>query len=162
MKKVCSRSCQHDARRAHDLLRRRIRQNSRSESHGSSSLCSCRLCCSILWRRAGLERVEKTGRDSCYFIHRRQEARFVYLRRLVDSTDFSHELERRCPNLFRGNGWLEVEKSLDVSAHRLGPYLRKFKHFKRTSICVAAIRQRRAKRSWPIQDRKFTRPAGPG
>jgi hypothetical protein len=162
MKKVCSRKWRLEARRAHYLLRRRIGQNSRSESLGGSSLCFCRLYGSILWRRAGLERVEKPGRDRCNFIHRSQEGRFVYLRRLVDSADFSDELERRCPNLFRGNGWLEVEKSLDVSAHRLAPYVLKFEHFKRLSICVSAIRQRWAKRPWPIQDPKFTRPGGPG
>ena len=139
-----------------------IRQNSGSESLGSSSLRFGSLYGSIPWRRAGLERMEKTGRDSCNFIHRSEKPRFVYLRRLVDSTDFSDELERRCPNLFRGNGWLEVEKSLDVSAHRLGPYLRKFNHFKRTSICAAAIRQRGPKGPGSIQDRKFTRPGGPG
>jgi hypothetical protein len=137
-------------------------RNSRSESLGSSSLCFCRLYRSVPWRRAGFERVEKTSRDGCYFIHGSQEASFVCLRRLVDSTDFSDELERRCPNLFRGNGRLEVEKSLDVSAHRLGPYAAKFKHFNPAWILVAAIRPPWAKGHGQSRDRKFTRPGGPG
>ena len=139
IERVCVESGQLDARRGPSFLRRRIRRNLSSESRGSSSLCFCRLGCSILGRRAGLERMEKTGRDSGYFIHRRQEGRFVYLRRLLDSTDFSHELERRCPNLFRGNGWLEVEKRLDVSAHGLGPCVRKFTHFHHTLPMVTGM-----------------------
>ena len=154
IERVCVESGQHDGRRGPSFLRRRIRRNSSSVSRGSSNLCFCRLCFAILGRRAGLEGVEKTGRDSRYFIHRSQKPRFVYLRRLVDSTDFSDELERRCPNLVRGNGWLEVEKSLDVSAHRLGPYLPKFKPCKRTRNYAATIRQRCAEGPQPIQERQ--------
>jgi hypothetical protein len=115
----------------HPVSRRRIGPNSSSESLRSPSLRFCRLYRSIPWRRAGFEGMEKTSRDRSYFIHRRKEARFICLGRLVNPTDFSYELERGCPHLFRSNGRLEVEKSLYVSAHGCGPSVAKFKRFKR-------------------------------
>ena len=118
---------------------RRVRQNSSSESLSSSSFRFCRLYGSISWRRAGLKRLEKTSRDGCDFIHRRQEASFVGLRRLVDSTDFSHELERRRPNLFRGDRRLKVEECFNVSAHGLGPCIAKFRHYNPTLQMVTQI-----------------------
>ena len=93
------------------------RPNSGSKSLGSSSLRFGRFHFSIPRRRAGFQRVKKSRRDSRYLIHSGEEPNFVGPRRLMDSTDFSDELERRCPNLFRGDGRLKVEKSFDVSAH---------------------------------------------
>ena len=98
-----------------------FRQISSAESLRRSSLCFRRFYGSIPRRRARLERVEKTRRYRRDFIHRRQKARFVHFRRFVNSTYLSHELQRRRPNLFRGNGRLEVEQRLDVSAHGMDP-----------------------------------------
>ena len=72
----------------------------------------------ILRRRIGLERTEKSSRDGGDFLNCDQERRFVCLRRLVKTADFSHELERSRVNLFVGDWWIKVKEWFDVSAHR--------------------------------------------
>src|SRR5258708_24852341 len=66
---------------------------SSAESFRRASLGFCRLFFSILWRRIGFERTEKTSRNPGYFIDRSQEQAFVCLRRPVEAADFSHELQ---------------------------------------------------------------------
>jgi hypothetical protein len=64
-----------------------------------------------------LQRTEKPTRDFGYFIDGSLKRRFVCLRRFAKTADFPHELKRGIPNLFLSNGWIEIEKKLDVSAH---------------------------------------------
>ena len=63
------------------------------------------------------ERAEKTGRDAGYFIDCSQQRAFVCFRRFVKTADFSHELERSSPNLFGGDGRIEIEEDFDIPAH---------------------------------------------
>jgi hypothetical protein len=61
--------------------------------------------------------MEKPTRDFGNFIDGSLKRRLVCLRRFAETADFPHELKRSIPNLFLSNGWIEVEKNLDVSAH---------------------------------------------
>jgi hypothetical protein len=72
---------------------------------------------SILGGCRSFERREKPGRNAGDFIDCREEDVFVRFRGLIETADFSHELERGCTNLFVGDGRIEVEQSLDISAH---------------------------------------------
>jgi hypothetical protein len=72
----------------------------------------------ILRRGVRFERAEKTGRDAGYLIDCSQQGAFVCLRRFAKTADFSHELERSSPNLFGGDGRIEIEEGFDIPAHR--------------------------------------------
>jgi hypothetical protein len=61
--------------------------------------------------------MEKPTRDFGNFIDGSFKRRFVCLRRFAKAADFPHELKRSIPNFFLCNGWIEIEKNLDVSAH---------------------------------------------
>src|SRR3954465_14554552 len=61
--------------------------------------------------------MEKAPGCAGDFLDCRLERDFVCLRRLVESADFSHELQGRSANLVIGNRWVEVEKDFDISAH---------------------------------------------
>src|SRR6266404_1939317 len=88
-----------------------------TESLGSAGFRSRGFFFSILRRRSGFERAEKSLRDAGYFIDCRQKRGFICLRRFVEAADFSHELERSRSNLFVSDRRIEVEKGFDVSAH---------------------------------------------
>ena len=89
----------------------------RDESPDGSGLCFRRLFFSILRRGIGVEGMQKTRRDAGYFIDSSQKRGFVSLGRFVKTCDFSHELERGGSNLFIGHGRIEIEESLDITAH---------------------------------------------
>jgi len=82
-----------------------------------SSFGLCRLFFPILWRRIGFERTEKLGRDGGNSIDCSQERLLIRLRWLVKSADLSDELEGGISNLVSSDGWIEVEKYFDISAH---------------------------------------------
>src|SRR5271154_4370898 len=65
--------------------------------------------------------MKKPTRDSSNFIDGSLKRRFVCLRRFAKTAYFPHELKRSIPNLFLGNGWIEIEENLDVSAHEQSP-----------------------------------------
>jgi hypothetical protein len=63
----------------------------------------------ILGRRVCRKRRKQPRRDSRDLIDRRLEGRRVGLRWFMEAADFSHELERRRPNLFVGDARIEIE-----------------------------------------------------
>jgi hypothetical protein len=67
--------------------------------------------------RAGLERMQKTGRDAGNLIDRSLERSFVGFRGFIESSDLPHELQRSCSDLFVTDGRIEVKESLDIPAH---------------------------------------------
>src|ERR1700676_1445034 len=72
---------------------------------------------SILRRSVRFQRTEQSSRCSCYFVNGSRERRLVGLRRFIKAGDLSHELQRRSSNLVLINGRIEIEKSLNISAH---------------------------------------------
>src|SRR5579872_1025421 len=73
----------------------------------------------ILWRRGGLERADQPFGYTSDFIDRCEKRGFVRLRRLVEASDFSYELQRSGTDFFRRDRWIKVEKGFDVPAHCL-------------------------------------------
>jgi hypothetical protein len=76
---------------------------------------------SISWRRIGFERLNQPHRDRSYIVDRSEECRFVRFRRLVETGNFSDELQRCSADFVVGDGRIEIEKRLNVSAHFLIP-----------------------------------------
>jgi hypothetical protein len=112
--------------------------HSAAESLCSSSLCLCGFFFSILRRRVRLKGIEKTVRDTGYFIDCGQKRWLICFRRLRETADFSHELQRSGANFFLSYGRIEVEKRFDVPAH---PFDLKFEQFFRTTKTGVALKQ---------------------
>jgi hypothetical protein len=74
--------------------------------------------------------MKKTTRDFGDFIDRSEKCLLVGLGWLGKAADFPNELERRGPNLLFGNRRIEIEESLDVSAHLI---------FRRESFCGRSL-----------------------
>src|SRR5580704_14990670 len=72
-------------------------------------------------RRRGFERSQQPFRSRGNLLHRPVECRFVRLRRLGESADLAHKLQRRGPNLPFRHRRIKVEQQLDISAHSAGP-----------------------------------------
>jgi hypothetical protein len=62
------------------------------------------------------EGMNEASRDLSDFIDSSEERGLIGSRRLVETADFSHELERRGLNLFAGDGRIKVEKRFDIPA----------------------------------------------
>jgi hypothetical protein len=65
--------------------------------------------------------VEQASRDCGYFVHRSKERGLVGLRRFIKPGNLPNELQRRRSNLVFVHGWIEIKKSLDISAHSAEP-----------------------------------------
>src|SRR5260370_15227141 len=72
-------------------------------------------------RRMGMQRGQKAAGGGGYLSHRAVECLGVGLRRLVETGQFSHELQRGGLDFVLGRGRLEIEQSLDVAAHLFSP-----------------------------------------
>jgi hypothetical protein len=76
----------------------------RAESLSGSSLCLCGFFFSVLRRRIRFEGMEKTVRDTGYFIDRGQKRGLISFRRFREPADFSNELQRSGANFFLSHG----------------------------------------------------------
>ena len=87
------------------------------ESLSGARFSLCGLFFPILRWRVRFEGMNETRRDPGYFIDSGQERSLIGSRRFVKTADFSHELKRRSPNLFGGDGRIKIEKCFDIPAH---------------------------------------------
>jgi hypothetical protein len=75
------------------------------------------LVISILWLRVGFKRTKQTARNVGDFFDRGLKLGFIKLRGFVEAGNFSDELERSGTDLVIGDGRIEIEKGLNISAH---------------------------------------------
>src|SRR6476620_10703587 len=71
----------------------------------------------VLWPGRGFERVDKFAGSSRNSLDRHVERGLVRLRGPRESSELTHELKRRSPDLIIGRGRVEIEKRFYVSAH---------------------------------------------
>src|ERR1700682_3627031 len=65
-----------------------------------------------------LKRVEEFPGDCRYLVNGSNECGFVRFRWLIETADFSHELQRGRTNLILGHRRREIEENPDISTHR--------------------------------------------
>src|ERR1700743_3277510 len=92
-----------------------------ADSLRCAGLCLGCLFFTIFRRSRSFKRMEEACGNAGHVIDRREKRRLVCLGRMCEAADLAHKLERRRPNLFLCNGWVEIEKRLDVPAHASGP-----------------------------------------
>jgi hypothetical protein len=61
--------------------------------------------------------MQNTRSNFCNFVYGSDERSLVGFGGLIEAADFSHELQRRSPDLFLVDGRIEVKKRFDISAH---------------------------------------------
>ena len=91
---------------------------SRGKPLSCARSCLGSLVSTVPRRRACLKRFQKASGSCRYLVNSRKECSFVGLRWLVEAAYFSHELPCGLMNLFVRHRRFEVEKGLDVSAHK--------------------------------------------
>jgi len=77
----------------------------------------------IARRRRRFERPQKFAGSRSDLVNRYQECRLVDSGRLVETAQFSDELQRGRTDLVIRHGRIEIEKGFDVSAHARYPYV---------------------------------------
>ena len=87
------------------------------KSFGVSGLGFDCLFFPVLWGRIGFEGKKKLRRDASNRVDGSLESLFVRPGWFIEACDLSSELERSSSHLVRGDGWIEVEKGFDISAH---------------------------------------------
>jgi hypothetical protein len=62
--------------------------------------------------------MKKPRSDAGNFVDGGLKRGLVRLRRLVEAGDFPYELQRCGPDLVVRDGWIEIEKRLNIPAHK--------------------------------------------
>src|ERR1700681_209146 len=96
-------------------------EKSGDESLDGAGSGFCGLFFAILRRGGGFQGTEKTIRDAGYFLDGSQKYVLVGLRRFVEASDFSYELQRSRSSLFFRDRRIEVEQGFDIPAHCYDP-----------------------------------------
>jgi hypothetical protein len=94
---------------------------SSGESLHRSRFCLGGFNFAISRRRVGIEGLEKVSANRGDVVDRSLERGFVCFRGLVESRDFSYELERSGADFVWSDRRFEIEKRLDVATHGSDP-----------------------------------------
>ena len=95
----------------------------RCQNLSAAGVFALAACSSRFLGGRGFERTKKAGRDASHFVDGRQKRGLIRLRRLGETADLPHKLQRSRPNLVLSDRRIEVEKGFDVSAHGRGTHI---------------------------------------